>query len=32
MRARSDELFLENLNRKANGQLLLNRVEEKDIL
>ena len=32
MRARSDELFIENLNRKANGQLLLNEVSEKDIL
>lgn len=32
MRARSDELFLENLYRMANGQLLLNKVGEKDIL
>lgn len=32
MRARSDELFLENLYRKANGQLLLNEIAEKDIL
>jgi len=32
MRKRSDELFLENLNRISNGQLLLNEVSEKDIL
>jgi phosphoglycerate dehydrogenase-like enzyme len=29
---RSDELFLENLYRKTNGQILLNLVSEKDIL
>ena len=31
MRARSDELFIENLYRISNGQLLLNEVSEKDI-
>ena len=32
MRGRSDDLFIENLNRISNGQLLLNEVTEKDIL
>jgi len=32
MLARSDELFIENLYRIRNGQLLLNQVSEKDIL
>jgi len=32
MRNRSDDLFIENLNRISNGQLLLNEVSEKDII
>lgn len=32
MRARSDDLFIENLNRMVVGQLLLNEVSEKDIV
>lgn len=32
MLARSDELFIENLYRIRNGQLLLNQVSDKDIL
>lgn len=32
MRQRSDDLFIENLNRMSSGQLLLNEVTEKDIL
>lgn len=32
MRGRSDELFLENLHRISNGQELLNRVSERDIV
>jgi len=32
MRNRSDDLFLENLNRMSSGQRLLNAVSEKDIL
>ena len=32
MRDRSDDLFIENLYRMNNGQLLLNEVTEKDIL
>ena len=32
MRARSDDLFIENLNRMVNGQLLLNEVSDKDII
>lgn len=31
MRARSDDLFIENLFRISNGQLLLNEVSERDI-
>ena len=32
MRPRSDQLFLENLQRMSHGQMLLNQVTEHDIL